>query len=154
MEENQFRKVLVRLQNMCVRREYCEKEIYEKALKIVEGDEVVAARLVSSLIEDQFVSDLRYASAYAREKSSLSGWGAIKIRYMLSHKGICSQIIDEAFSEIDDVAADLRLERLLQNKYRQISDDPLCKVKLLKYACGRGYTYENVIDKVKKVMEI
>ena len=147
------KKILARLQNLCVRREYCESDMYAKALKAVEGDELLAAELLQSLVEDKFVSDLRYATAYAREKSSISGWGPVKIRYMLSHKGIAAETITEALGEVDEGSAQVRLEKLIAAKYRQLSEDPYCKIKLLKYALGRGYGYDLVKDIVKKVME-
>ena len=153
MEQEQKKRILGKLQNLCVRREYCESDIYAKALKMVEGDEALASDLLQSLVADQFVSNLRYASAYSREKASISGWGAVKIRYMLSHKGIDSQTISEALQEIDQGRAHQRLERLLAAKYRQIADDPQCKLKLIRYALSRGYGYEEIRPEIEKIVK-
>lgn len=80
-------KVLSRLRNQCSRREYCVSDVREKAMKALDGDELAAETVVESLKRDKYVDDVRYCAAYAREKASISGWGAVKIRYMLSHKG-------------------------------------------------------------------
>ena len=64
MDEKQ---VLDRLQRQCARMEYCTSDIRRKALKALEGDAGAAERVVASLLEDRFVDDLRYASAFARE---------------------------------------------------------------------------------------
>ena len=75
--------VLARLQRQCSRMEYCSRDIYRKALKALEGDAEAAERIVASLRADRFVDDLRYASAFAREKASLQGWGPVKISFQL-----------------------------------------------------------------------
>ena len=126
-------KILDNLRRQCSRREYCTSDVLKKAEKALEGDKEKAMQIVATLVEEKYVDDLRYASAYAREKSAISGWGAVKIRYMLSAKGIAKDVIAEALSEIDDVKADTRLMKLLDNKYRTLKDDPQCKLKLLRF---------------------
>ena len=79
---------------------------------------------MESLVADRFVSDLRYASAFAREKASLSGWGPVKIRFALSGKGIARQVIDEAIGGIDTEKAAGRLRQLLESKWKTLADDP------------------------------
>ena len=82
MEQDKYKKVLDKIQSQCVRREYCTSDIRAKVLNAVEGDEETADEMVASLVADKFVDDLRYASAFAREKSAISGWGAQKISFM------------------------------------------------------------------------
>ena len=96
MEE---KKVLERLQRQCARAEYCSLDVRRKALRALEGDAAAADRVVESLLKDRFVDDARYAGAFTREKSSLSGWGARKIAYALRSKGVSAEIISEAISE-------------------------------------------------------
>ena len=143
MEES-GKKVLDKLQAQCSRREYCSSDVYAKALKALEGDEDGAVEVLEALKADKYVDDLRYASAFAREKASLSGWGKVKIRYMLSSKGIPGETISRALDEIDSDAAGRRMENVLMAKYRLISDDPQAKIKLLKFALSRGYQYNDI----------
>ena len=150
MEE---KKVLERLQRQCARMEYCSSDIYRKASKALEGDAEAAARIVASLVQDQFVDDRRYASAFAREKSSLQGWGAVKIRFLLRGKGISDEIIDEALQEVDPEKAASKLDKLAADKYRLLKDDPQCRLKLLKALLSRGYGYDEVEAAVKNVMQ-
>ena len=137
-------KILSRLRNQCSRREYCVSDVREKALKALDGDEGAAEMVVESLKRDKYVDDCRYCAAYAREKASISGWGAVKIRYMLSHKGLSREDIDAGISEIDGNGASARLEKLLAVKSRALGDDPQRKLKLLRFALGRGYQYDEV----------
>ena len=149
MEE---KKVLERLQRQCARMEYCSSDMYRKALKALEGDVEAAARIVASLLEDRFVDDRRYAAAFAREKSSLQGWGAVKIRFLLRGKGISDEIIDEALQEVEPQKAASKLDKLAADKYRLLQGDPQCRLKLLKALLSRGYGYDEVEAAVKKVM--
>ena len=137
-------KILDNLRRQCSRREYCTSDVLKKAEKALEGDREKAMQVVATLVKEKFVDDLRYASAYAREKSAISGWGEVKIKYMLSAKGITKDVIAEALSEIDDVKADARLLKLLENKYRTLKYDPQWRMKLLRFALGRGYSYDEV----------
>ena len=147
------KKVLERLQRQCARMEYCSSDIYRKALKAMEGDEEAAARIMASLVEDCFVDDRRYAAVFAREKSSLQGWGAVKIRYQLRGKGIADGIITEALQGIDPEKAASKLDKLAADRYRLLKDDPQCRLKMLKALLSRGYSYDEVEDAVKRVMQ-
>ena len=146
-------KILDNLRRQCSRREYCTSDVLKKAEKALEGDKEKAMQVVVTLVEEKYVDDLRYASAYAREKSSISGWGAVKIRYMLSAKGISRDIISQALEEVDVQRADNRLVKLLENKYRTLKDDPQCKLKLLRFALGRGYSYDEVKEHIDALMK-
>lgn len=132
------------LENQCAKREYCTSDIYKKALDRLEGDSAAAEEIVAKLIANGFVSDLRYATAFAREKASLTGWGPVKIRFALSAKRIDREVIDEALGEIDAEKADAKLERLLETKRRSLEGDPQGRLKLIKFALSRGYDYETI----------
>ena len=137
-------KILNNLRRQCSRREYCVSDVMKKAEKALEGNREKATEVVQMLVAEKYVDDLRYCEAYAREKSSISGWGEVKIRYMLSAKGISKDIISQALTRIDPQRAESRLEKLLQNKFRSLKDDPQWKLKLLRFALGRGYSYDDV----------
>ena len=145
-------KILNNLRRQCSRREYCTCDVLKKALKALEGDREEAQKILNTLIEERYVDDLRYATAFARDKASISGWGATKIRYALSVKGVSREVIDEALCEIDASSAQARLDRLLENKYRSLKDDPQCKLKMLRFGLGRGYSYNEVEAAVRKLM--
>lgn len=147
MEAN-AKKVLDRLENQCSKREYCTRDVRQKAMKALEGDAAAADEIVASLVNDRYVDDLRYASAFAREKASLSGWGPIKIRYALRAKGLGESDISAALEEIDSDKADERLRRLLEVKAKSLEGDPQRRLKLIKFALSRGYDYDDIKDHI------
>lgn len=150
MEED-ILKLTDRLRGQCSRREYCTGDIRQKALKALDGDAEAAAKVVETLVKEKYVDDLRFASAFARDKSSIQGWGEVKIRYMLAAKGISRQNIDSALEEIDGARAASRLEKLMENKYRSLKDDPQCRLKMLRFGLGRGYGYEEISGIVEQL---
>ena len=145
-------KVLDRLRNLCSRREYCRSDIMKKAVTALDGDKASAEKLVETLVNEKFIDELRYSSAFARDKSSLAGWGETKIRYMLSSKGVPREVITKALEEIDEGKASDRLEKLLANKLKSLKDDPQCRLKMLRFALGRGYDYETVSSSLDRMM--
>ena len=144
-------KVLDKLRRLCSRREYCTSDILKKASEALNGDQNRAEEVLQVLVSERYVDDLRYASAYARDKASISGWGEVKIKYMLSAKGIARDVIAKALEEIDEGKAESRLEKLLENKWKSLKDDPQGKMKLIRFALGRGYGYEDISSLLGKV---
>ena len=143
-------KALDKMRRLCSRREYCVSDIRTKLMKELEGDAQKVETALNKLIEERYVDDLRYATAYARDKASISGWGATKIRYMLSAKGVAKDVVSEALNEVDESKAASRLEKLLEHKYKSLKDDPQWKIKLLRFALGRGYSYDEVSDQIRR----
>jgi len=142
---------LSRLQKLCSKAEYCRADVYRKALKDMEGDAEAAGKVTEQLVADKYVDDARYASAYAREKAGLQGWGPVKIRFQLRAKGVSDADIASALQDIEPEKADARLEKLLAAKARTLEGDPQFRLKLLKFALSRGYEYDTVEAALKKI---
>lgn len=150
--DDKAKKLLSRFQASCAKREYCSSDIFAKAKMAMDGDEIAASEIVAELVREKYVDDLRYATAFAREKASLQGWGKMKISFMLVGKGIQKELVSKALEGIDSESADKKLEAVVSTKYRTLSDDPQCKLKLLKFALGRGYSYDEVKAVVERVI--
>lgn len=146
-------KVLTRLQNQCAKKECCSSDVLAKALKALDGDMDAAREILASLVKDSYVDDFRYASAFARDKASLAGWGPVKIRFVLAAKKIDRDTVDRALEEVDPQKADDRLERLMAAKKKTLEGDPQIKLKLIKFALTRGYGYDKVASVTEKLLK-
>lgn len=161
------RKVLAQLERRCSKCECCSSDIFDRAVSLLVksyGDAAdmdavrkQAGEILGSLQTDGYVDDLRYASAFAREKSSITGWGPVKIRFALRRKNIGGDVIENALSEVDAGKSDEKLHRLLAAKWKTLSAPdggmlPDAKYKLIKFALSRGYEYEEVKDAVEAVI--
>ena len=143
---------LTRLQKLCSKAEYCVSDIRRKALKDLEGDAAAAQEVVARLVEERYVDDARYASAFAREKANIQGWGPVKIRFQLRGKGLSDAVIAAALQEIEPQKAQDKLEKVLSAKARSLQGDPQFKLKLLKFGLSRVYDYPAVEEAVSKII--
>lgn len=143
MNETQ-KKILSRLERQCARREYCSMDMLKKATTLLDGDKEAAEELLEALRTNGFVDDSRYASAFAREKAGITGWGPMKIRFALGAKRIPPEMINAALGEIDGDRAEQKLRKLMESKWKSLSGDEAARLKLLKYALSRGYDYDIV----------
>ena len=128
----------------CAKREYCSADVRRKALQRLEFDAAAAEAVVSALLAEGYVDDRRYAAAYAREKSALSGWGPVKIRTTLLARGVSREVVLAALEEIDPERAASKLEKVLAAKWRTLQDDPQGRLKLIRFALSRGYDYDPI----------
>ena len=119
-EDPQFKKVLQGFESRCARQEMCSADVRRKALRSFEGDADRADALVRSLVENGYVDDARYAAAFAREKSRLTGWGPVKITFQLRGKGLSEEAIRQALQEVDAGEASGKLHNLLPAKYKSV----------------------------------
>ena len=146
-----IKEIINQFQGQCAKREYCAADIRRKALEKLEWNREAAEEVVASLIADKFIDDARYASAFAREKASLQGWGPVKIRFQLRAKGISDADISAALEEIDAEKASARLEKLLANKWHSLQDNPQGRLKLIKFALSRGYEYDDIESLIRQI---
>lgn len=153
--DERLKKVKSRMERLCVRRECCSTDIFKKITAALGEDarEDDAREILRSLIEEKFIDDSRFCAAYAREKSSIAGWGAVKIRYALRAKRIAPEAIEAGLREIDAPSSESRLRKLLESKWKTLKDDPQGKLKLIRFALSRGYEYEEINDIVRNVCE-
>lgn len=135
----------------CARQELCEGEIrYKMRSWGVEGADIDP--IIEELKRNRFIDDERYARAFVQDKLKLNGWGPIKIRYMLSAKGVPDSIIHTALDEIDEDQHTEILKELLEKKSRTLKNDPnprSRRQKLINYALGRGFEYHEVVNVLK-----
>lgn len=148
----EYSKILNSLQRQCVKREYCQYDIFGKALKAFEGDRDLAQRAVAALAADKFVDDSRYAAAFAREKSRLNGWGPAKISFALKMKGISRAAISAALDEVDPDEARKKMHSVMEVKCKALEGDPEKKLKLLKFGLARGYGYDALAPVVEELI--
>jgi len=143
---------LSRLQKLCSKAEYCEADIYRKALKDLEGDADAARKVLEALISEKYVDNARYASAFAREKAAIQGWGPVKIRFQLKAKGVSEEKIRAALEEVDEGKQADKLRKVLLAKARSLAGDPQFRLKLLRFGLTRGYDYDAVEAEVSKII--
>ena len=106
-----------------------------------------ANQIIAELISDNYLNEERFARAFARGKFRIKRWGWKKIERELKQKSVSKYSISLAREEIDPHDYTETLKEVLEKKR------PLIKAKsewernqkLLRYAVGRGYEFEEVL---------
>lgn len=145
---------LGRLMRLCARAERCSGD----ALRLMRGWGIkpdAQKRVLERLTKERFVDDRRYAEAFFREKSRLSGWGMYKIEQSLRVKGIDSEIISSLAANMDDKESVQRLADKLRRKLRTIkySSRQELRAKLTRYGVSLGYDFEQIHSQVAQIVQ-
>ncbi|MBQ8366133.1 MAG: RecX family transcriptional regulator [Alistipes sp.] len=110
--------------------------------------------VLDRLVAQRFIDDRRYAEAYVREKSQLSGWGARKIAMQLRQKGINGSIISAVLATLDGDDMRQRLKMRLERKLRTVkaTTEYDLRGKLLRHALSAGYDYDLAVEVIDEVV--
>jgi regulatory protein len=145
---------LARLQRLCSRTEKCITDIRRK-LMAWEFAPSEMPKIIAQLQADGFVDERRYVKAFVHDKITLSYWGVVKIRKALKEKKINDEVVNEALRGIDKLTQEKNLAYLLSNKNKNLKPGLAAarKVKLVRFALGRGFEYEMTIRTVEKMLK-
>ncbi len=147
------KEVLNRMTRLCAVSEKCETDIRLKLQKINSNPEDADA-IIEYLKANDFINEQRYAECFVRDKFKFNGWGKIKIKAALLQKRISEKNIERALAEIDPVTYEKTLKKILSQKKVsiQVSSPNDLKIKLLRYASGRGFEPEIIFQVLNKIL--
>ena len=134
-----------RLANLCARSEHCPADI-ERKLQLWHIAEDEAADILARLCREGYVDTARYARAFAHDKFQYNHWGPQRISNELFQRHIPQADIREALALLPAEAVDDTLTGLLSRKLESLHANSSEErfLKLLRYAAGKGYTYEDI----------
>jgi regulatory protein len=124
-----------------------KKKLFDYGLRSDEVDE-----LLSRLITDGFVNEIRFAKAFVGGKFRMKKWGRIKIENELHSLGLSDNCINRGLKEIVDEDYEKTLQQLLKKKNILLAEQDQFKKrnKLAQYAIGRGYEPDLVWKMIKE----
>lgn len=136
---------LSRLTALCARAEHCSGEMLDKMARWGVHEEA-QARIMEHLINNRYIDDERYCRAFVREKMEFNGWGRYKIDRALYAKHIGSELRNAVLDEIGDDEFVAILRPLIAEKRRrtQARSDYEMKMKLVRFAISRGFSYDQI----------
>lgn len=151
MEERKKRRklekdaALEQLRSYCAYQERCHSEVRTRLLEYqVYGQDL--EDIISDLVTEGFLNELRFAQSYARGKFRMKKWGKLKIKQELKRKQVSDYCIKKGMLEIDMVEYHETLVGLLQKKNLLTREPNTYKLKrkLTEFASRKGYEYENI----------
>ncbi len=135
--------------SFCAYRERCQEEVRTKLYEL-KYDQDTVEEVISLLIREGFIDEVRYAKAYAGGKFRNNKWGRKKIVQNLKRNKITDYCIRKGLEEISEKDYLLLMERLLEKKGRSIKDKNqfVRKKKLITYMLGKGFEYELITEMI------
>lgn len=157
MMMNQFKKHLTKEQALQKLKHYCgyqersHSEVKEKlySLGVWKQDH---DELISSLIEENYLNEERFAIAFARGKFRMKQWGRVKIKYELKQKQVSEYCIKKALKEIDEEEYSMLLKKLATEKYASLKSEQYMvrKKKTMDYLMQKGFEMELIKQAIAK----
>ena len=133
----------LRLAALCAQAEHCQQEMRDK-MRRWGVDEVAQDRVVDRLVKERYVDDERYARAFVKDKIRYNKWGRRKVQQALRQKHIEQEIQQQVLDEIDEKEYLEVLCPLLKQKRKstKAANDYEMNQKLMRFALGRGFTFD------------
>jgi regulatory protein len=135
-----YKTALSKSMSLCSGREYCcddiRNKLYQWGVNESESD-----KIIKSLIKENFINELRFASAFVKDKFRYNKWGRIKIGMHLKAKKIPSDIIKSALDEIDNEVYINTLKGIIaaHSKTVKSKNQYDLKAKILRHALSKGF---------------
>ena len=153
------KKILTKEQALQKLRQYCayqershsevQQKLYELGIRKQDHDEIL-----STLIEEDYLNEERFAKAFAGGKFRMKDWGRKKIFYALKEKRVSEYSIKQAMKEIDEEDYWKNLKELVEEKYGTLKDEQhlVRKKKTIDYMLQKGYEFDLVTKAVNELI--
>jgi len=153
------KKILTKEQALQKLRQYCayqershsevQQKLYELGIRKQDHDEIL-----STLIEEDYLNEERFAKAFAGGKFRMKDWGRKKIFYALKEKRVSEYSIKQAMKEIDEEDYWKNLKELVEEKYGTLKDEQhlVRKKKTNDYMLQKGYEFDLVTKAVNELI--
>jgi regulatory protein len=138
---------LMKMQSWCAYQERCQQDARTKLYELGLWPEAVE-NIIVKLIEDNFLNEERFATAFARGKFTIKKWGRIKIKQELKQKRVGDYCLKKAMQQIDETEYMATLKNLIDSKRKLIKEKSPIKLnyKLMNYVLSKGYEKDLVFD--------
>lgn len=131
------------------RREYSVQELKKKILEKFPEESLLIEEVLLECQRKNWVSDVRYANEFIREKSEYGGWGPMKITQKLREKGIESSLIESSLeAEFPEDKQRILLQELAEKKWKLLYKKTAADRKgaVQRFLLSRGFSFQLVLE--------
>jgi len=149
---------MARIASYCSKAERSEYDVKKKMLAW-ELDNNTIGKIISYLKKENFLNEERFCQSFIKDKLRFNKWGKNKIAFELKKKHIPDHLIQSLFDVLSiDSESEEPLMKILQTKIKSVkaNNDYEKKMKLMRFAVGRGFSPEMVskcLDKLLKYQD-
>jgi len=141
----------VKVARFCAYQERTQQEVRNKLYSYgLRQNEVEA--LISDLISDNLINEMRFAKAYAGGKFRIKKWGRLKIKQGLAQHNLSEYCIKKAMQEIGEKDYLEILQDLIRKRWKTQREPNLFtkRHKVAKYLISRGFEPEIIWEHLKE----
>lgn len=141
-----------KLKQYCAYQERSSQEVVQKlwqlGIRKSDHDEIV-----STLIEEDYLNEERFAKAFAGGKFRMLDWGRKKIRQGLKEKGVSEYNIKKGMLEINEEDYQKVLLEAAEKKYESLKGEQVMvrKKKTMDYLMQKGFESELITVVMKQL---
>lgn len=137
-------RLIQKMERYCAYQERCHSDVQNK-LKNLKVNWGIAQEVILHLMQENFLNEQRFATAYAEGKLRIKHWGKVKIKNGLIQKFVSKECIKVALSSIDadeyQKVFNTRLE-IARKRYANEKDSYTRLQKIKRYMYSKGYEME------------
>jgi regulatory protein len=151
---NASEQALGKAMRFCSTKEVCVFDITQK-LSNWDVDEEFHQQIISTLLDEQFIDEQRYANAFASDKFIFNKWGRIKISFFLRKKEIKNSLIQQATEKINFQDYADTIEKLIITKLKSTKEQDFLKLKskIYRHLVSKGFEVEFFASKLHTLVE-
>ena len=142
-KETTEQEAYLQLAALCAQAEHCQQDMRDKMRRWEMAPEA-QERVIARLVKERYIDDERYTRAFVKDKIRYNKWGRRKVQQGLWMKHIDDDIQQRVLDEVDDEEYLAVLKPLLAQKRKstKAQNDYELNQKLVRFAFGRGFTYD------------
>ncbi len=149
-----FQQITSKFEYYCSYQERCYKEVESKFFEFnLSSDE--KEKLLTYLIENNYINEERFAKSFARGKHFYKHWGRVRITNELKVREISVRIIQTALNEIseDDYIHNFNL--LAEKNWNTITEKNIYKKKkkFVDFLLRKGYESNLIYEKLQELAD-
>jgi regulatory protein len=144
---------LQKIRHYCGYQERCHAEVKEKLYSFGLFKQDVE-EMISTLIEENYLNEERFAQHFAGGKFRMKQWGRKKIEYELRQKKLSDYCIKKGLKEINEIDYKKTLQKLAVHKWKELHEEQNIftrRKKLSDYLLQKGYEYSYIAEVVLSV---
>jgi len=141
-----------KLEHYCAYQERCHKEVVNKLRELGMIPTAIDS-IITSLIQNNYLNEMRFAQSFARGKFRIKKWGKNRILRELKLRNISNYNIKKGMEQISEEDYHTTFMELFEKRKKEVARLPIekQKKKLISYLSYRGWETELIYDALREL---
>jgi len=141
-----------KLEHYCAYQERCHQEVVNK-LRELGMIPTAIDTIITSLIQNNYLNEMRFAQSFARGKFRIKKWGKNRILRELKLRNISNYNIKKGMEQISEEDYHTTFMELFEKRTKEVARLPIekQKKKLISYLSYRGWETELIYDALREL---